>query len=185
MMARASVLFLLGLLSTAPTVFASDVLDTPRLFVRDASGALAAPLVQVPFEGVPDDPSLVWVVLPFGDAPARFLVGAGGVRDTNALQPLLYEGNDCGGVPLIDTPIEAGAIVDPLVLGTVVYWPNSPGTRRSVRSEGWLVTDPDQCTATFFPPNLCCVALRTAEAHEAAPAVEIVLASLRLTTAAP
>jgi|SRR5262245_5619703 len=178
-MARATALLLLGFWTTVAV--ASDALDTPRLFVRDPAGTVSAPLVQLPFDGEPDDPSLVWAVFLLKGALARFLVGDSGLRDTNHLQPLLYEGSGCGGVPLIAAPSEPG-ILDPVVFASTVYWPEGLGTRRMVRSEGWLVREPDQCDATLLPGNVCCVNLRTPQAQVAAPAAAIVLTSLGLST---
>jgi hypothetical protein len=180
-MARVIVLLLLAFWSAVAV--ASDALETPRLFTRGPTGTLIAPLAQLPFDDASsDDPSLVWVVLPIRAAPVRFLVGATGVRDTNHLQPLLYESRDCGGAPLIAAPSEPGGILDPIVLAGTVYWSEGVGTPRTVRSEGWLVLDPDQCEATLLPGDLCCVNLRTPDARVATPAAAIGLTSLELTT---
>lgn len=124
--------------------------------------------------------TLVWVAHPMPGVPVRLLVGENGPWDTKGVEPLLYESDDCSGVPLVDTPAEADQVRPAVIFGTEVFWGESAGAPRVIRSRATLVRDPDDCAADSVAPQVCCTAVESGETRTVAPVTGAALTSFRL-----
>ncbi|HZP39979.1 MAG TPA: hypothetical protein VFD84_00545 [Candidatus Binatia bacterium] len=123
---------------------------------------------------------LVWVARPVPGTEVRLLVGEEGPWDTKSIEPLLYESEDCTGLPLLESPAKADEMRSAVIFGTDVFWPEQAGTGYVIRSAATLVRAASDCADTLVAAQVCCERLAKAETKLAAPVTGVSLASLRL-----